>query len=350
MTRIRDRLWEPLSHYQMSKAMNWRPGMGIVRKEIAGRIVAVGSAMPAQVTTNADLAAEFGVTEEWIERRCGVERRYVATTETTTTLGAAAARKALADSAVRPDLLLCATFSPDRVLTPIAPSIAYHAGLGSIAAFDLNAACSGGVTALISALAFISSGLFRNVLVVATDTTTKHLDPADLKTRMLFSDGAAAILLGPPRADATTLHVRAHRFGSDGTGAGFFSADWIARQPGARPYVRMDGASLFQFAVETGVRTLSTLCADADLPPEHLTRILMHQANARIAGAIRKSFAISKEKWPETIRMGNVAGASLLFLLVQEFTRRSFVCGELLALIAFGAGLTWAGTILEAGC
>jgi 3-oxoacyl-[acyl-carrier-protein] synthase-3 len=319
-------------------------------REIMGRIVSVGSALPRQAVTNRDLAAEYGVTEEWITRRCGIECRYVSGDETATSLGAQATRKALAESEVRPDLLLCATFSPDALLTPIAPAIAVQAGLEGIAAFDLNAACAGGLTAFLSGLAFISSGLFQNVLVVATDTTTKHLAQADLSTRMLFSDGAAAILLGRPAGDSATLRVRSHRWGSDGNGAGFFCAEWCQPRGGLRPCVNMDGPALFRFAVETGKRTLTELCSDAEIAPESLSRILIHQANARISSAIRDEFSVPAERWPEAFQLGNLAGASLLFLMAEEFTNRRAVCGDLLALIAFGAGLTWAGSVLEVGC
>lgn len=319
-------------------------------REIMGRIVSVGSAFPLQVVTNGDLAAEYGVTEEWITRRCGIECRYVSGDETATSLGAQAARKALAESGVRPDLLLCATFSPDTLLTPIAPAIAVQAGLPGVAAFDLNAACAGGLTAFLSALAYISSGMFENVLVVATDTTTKYLARTDLSTRMLFSDGAAAILLGRSAGDSATLRVKSHRWGSDGNGARFFCAEWCQPQGGVRPCVNMDGPALFRFAVETGKRTLIELCSEARIDPHSLSRILIHQANARISSAIRDEFSIPAERWPEAFRLGNLAGASLIFLLAEEFKNHGPVCGDLLALVAFGAGLTWAGSVLEVGC
>ena len=167
---------------------------------------------------------------------------------------------------------------------------------------------------------------------------------------MLFSDGAAALLLGPPTGDFPALRVRSHRFGSDGAGIGLFSADWRRHQHNARPHVCMNGPALFRFAVDAGIRTLTELCADANVAPACLKRVLIHQANARITSAVRDSFVIPGERWPETIGLGNLAGASLLFLLAEEFADRTPACGDLLALIAFGAGLTWAGSILEVGC
>ena len=318
------------------------------REQIAGRIISAGSALAGRIVENDALAAECGVSEEWIDRRCGIKRRYVAGQETATSLGAEAARRALAKSDIMPELLLCATYSPDRLLAPIGPAVATQAGLGQIAAFDLNAACSGGITAFLTGLAYISSGLFESVLIVATDTTTKHLRQNDVRTRMLFSDGAVALLLGRPDHNSATVRVKAHRLGSDGSGIGHFSADWNRRDE-QRPYVSMDGPSLFRFAVETGVRILTELCADLNVSPACLKRVLIHQANARITRSIQEAFPVPRELWPETLSVGNLAGASLLFLLAEEFQQGTFACGDLLALVAFGAGLTWGGSILEVG-
>lgn len=313
---------------------------------IAGSILAVGTAFPKRVLTNTDLAAEFSVTEEWIERRCGIDHRFISTDETATSLGCLAAANALAASNEKPDLLLCATYSADKVLTPIAPRIASLVGLGPIAAFDINAACCGGLTALLTAFGFISSGLFRRVLVVAADTTTKHLACKDLKTRMLFSDGAAAILLGPPDQEGCTLRLKAHRFGSDGRNVDYFAAEWEAQESN-RPTVTMDGPAIFRFAVETGTQTLCGLCSDAAIDPASLGRVLIHQGNARIYRAIQDSFPIPKERWPGSLQFGNLASASLLFLLAKEFECGMSKCGNNVALVSFGAGLTWVGAIME---
>jgi 3-oxoacyl-[acyl-carrier-protein] synthase III len=146
-----------------------------IRRELAGRIISTGLAFPEKVVGNRELAIDFGVARDWIERRCGVLRRSVSCTEIATSLGAEAARRTLASSDERPDLLLCATYSADRLLAPIAPRIARQAGLNQIAAFDLNAACSGGIIAFISALAFINSGLCQRVLVIVADTVCTFL-------------------------------------------------------------------------------------------------------------------------------------------------------------------------------
>ncbi len=315
-------------------------------RPLRGKIISAGSALARRVVKNDDLGGEFGVTSAWIEQRCGIPQRFVAECETATSLGLEATLQAMEHCSERPDLLLCATYSPDHLLSPIAPAIAHQAGLGQIAAFDLNAACSGGVTAFLSALAFINAGLFRNVLVVATDTTTKHLRKSDLKTRMLFSDGAVALFVGPPDQSAPCVRVRSHRFGSDGERARLFAAQWTDWD-GARPQVEMDGPAMFRFAVEAGARLLNQVCEDAGISAESLDRVLIHQANARITQAIQKQFGTRKELWPSSLGVGNLAGASVLFLLAQELAHSHSPMSGSVALISFGAGLTWAGTILE---
>jgi 3-oxoacyl-[acyl-carrier-protein] synthase III len=316
------------------------------RGTMRASLLSVGTSLPIRVETNQNLALEYGLSEDWISRRCGFERRLVAGEESAISLGATAALEATVAAMAKPDLLLCATYSPDVLLAPIAPAIAHRAGLGSIAAFDINAACTGGLTALLTGIAYITAGVFHRVLVVATDTTTKHLDDRDLKTRMLFSDGAAAILLGEAAGKSVTLQVRSHVLGSDGSGLGLFSAPWT-EAAGGRPRARMDGPALFRFAVETGARVFERLCNEAGIDPSQLTRVLLHQANRRITRAIQQAVSSPPERWPETPHIGNLAGASLLFLLAEEFRRGALIPGELMALIAFGAGLCWAGSIVE---
>src|SRR4030095_9350373 len=125
--------------------------------------------------------------------------------------------QAMAGASWRPDCLICATFTPEYRLCPSAPSIVRSLGLGPIAAFDVNAACSGGVVGLLTALSFIAAGTFERVLLVASDTTTRHLAADDARTRILFGDGAAALLLESQPMQGIAL--RSWVAGSDGAGA-----------------------------------------------------------------------------------------------------------------------------------
>src|ERR1035441_10669358 len=161
------------------------------------RVAGYAQAFPSTVLKNSELALQLGVDPEWIRARCGVQSRYVSGPgETTTTLEVRAARQALANApSFRPDCLVCATFTPDYPLCPCGPDIAHALELGPIPAFDLNAACSGGVLGLITALHCITGGTAERVLLVASDTVTHRLADDDAQTRILFGDGAAAFLI-----------------------------------------------------------------------------------------------------------------------------------------------------------
>src|SRR5262249_36195123 len=223
------------------------------------RIAGFGSAYPSGILTNGDLAGHFGVNIDWIESRCGIQSRRVAGPgDTTHSLAVAAAAQALAGaSPLRPDCLICATFTPEYPLCPSAPAIASSLGLGPIAAFDLNAACSGGAIGLLTALSLIAAGTFERVLLGATDTTTRHLAADDARTRILFGDGAAALLLeGDPMCG---ISLRSWVVGSDGAGAALFHV------PCGESTVSMQGRELFRFASQKGGEMLRAACSLAGL-------------------------------------------------------------------------------------
>ena len=308
------------------------------------RIAGFGSAYPSTTLTNRELADRFGVDPEWIESRCGIQSRQVAGEgETTQSLAVAAARQALAArSSWRPDCLICATFTPEYGLCPTAPGIAQSLGLGPIAAFDLNAACSGGAVGLLTALSFLAAGTFERILLVASDTTTRHLAADDAHTRILFGDGAAALLLeSDPRRG---IALRSWVAGSDGTGATMFHV------PNGVSTVSMRGRELFRFATEKGSDALREACSLAGLSAGDVDCVVVHQANLRIVKRLQERTAIAPEKWLVNIgRVGNTAAASVLLTLADLFQSGVPRDGTRILLGAFGAGLTWCAAVLEWG-
>jgi len=308
------------------------------------RISGFGSAYPSGVVTNQDLAYQLGVNAEWIESRCGIQSRCVATPgETTNSLAVAAAEKALARaSSFQPDCLICATFTPDYQLCPSAPAIASSLGLGPIAAFDLNAACSGGMMGLLTALSLIAAGTFERILLVASDTTTRHLASDDLRTRVLFGDGAAALLLeGDP---VCGISIRSWVAGSDGAGAQLFHI------PSGASEVSMHGRELFRFAAQKGSEMLTAACSLAELSSSEIDCVLVHQANLRIIESLQDRTGIAPEKWLVNIGgIGNTAAPSVLLALVDLLNVREPDDGARILVGAFGAGLTWCAAVLEWG-
>ena len=308
------------------------------------RITGFGSAYPSGALTNRELAEQFGVDPYWIESRCGIQSRCVAGPgETTRSLGVEAARQALATESARPpDCLICATFTPEYRLCPTAPAIARSLGLGPIAAFDVNAACSGGAVGLLTALSLLAAGTFERILLVASDTTTRHLAAGDVDTRILFGDGAAALLLENDVRRGIAL--RSWVAGSDGTGATMFHV------PEGERTVSMHGRGLFRFATERGSEMLREACSLAQLPIHDVDCVLVHQANMRIVKRLQERTGIAPEKWHVNIgKIGNTAGASVLLALASMLQERTPADGTRVLLGAFGAGLTWCAAVLEWG-
>jgi 3-oxoacyl-[acyl-carrier-protein] synthase-3 len=183
------------------------------------------------------------------------------------------------------------------------------------------------------------------VLLVSADTTTKYLDKADAQTRILFGDGAAALLLRAATSGGT--RVLAHAYGSDGAGARFFHLGPDS-ECGKDTVVQMDGRALFRFAVEQGHCLLSRLCADAGVTPGDIGRVIVHQANYRIIEALQQRSGIPADRWTVNIgRVGNVAAASMPLALVDALENNELSDGDLVLCAGFGAGLTWAGMLVE---
>lgn len=316
-------------------------------------IVGIGTALPTTRVYNKELADELGVTPAWIETRCGVRARCVAGNQSTAQLGTAAATAALAKAdGVVPDLLICATFTPERLLCPTAPKIAANLGLSGIAAFDLNAACSGGVVGLLTALSFLCSGMAASVLLVTVDTITRFLDKGDCDTRILFGDGAAAILLRMGNRHAS--HVVAFVMGSDGNGADLFGipdipgVDSSCRSRDGRLTVKMRGREMFRFAVNQGVDMLHRLSVLSGVAFEDVSFVISHQANLRIIRSMQEKTGIPGDRWIVNLHeTGNTASASVLLALAHYLERREPTPGERGIICGFGAGLTWAGILIE---
>lgn len=322
------------------------------------RIAGWARALPSNILGNKDLAAQLGVEPNWIQERCGVESRHISGPgETTTTLGVRAAREAMRTSpGFRPDCLVCATFTPDYPLCPSGPAMAHALDLGPVPAFDLNAACSGGVLGLITALSFLAAGTARRVLLVASDTVTHHLAEDDAHTRILFGDGAAAFLI---EACPTGIALRSWVMGSDGAGAKLFhvphggsAAPW--QEPGngdpRAATVSMQGRPLFRFASQRGTEMLLETCSKGGIKPDDLDWVLVHQANIRIVEQLQERTGIAPEKWiVNMMGIGNTCSASVLLALADLLDRRLTAAGDRVLLAGFGAGLTWAAALFEWG-
>lgn len=319
-------------------------------------IAGCAAAVPRRAVPNAVLARELETDEEWIESRCGIRNRYRSDRDETTLTLAVSAGRALLDERPDfwPDLLLCSTFTPEHLLCPTAPAIADRLRLGPIGAFDLNGACSGAALGFLTAFGYLASGLAERVLLIASDTPTKFLNERDRNTRILLGDGAAAVAI--ERSDQGGSRLLSWVTGSDGAGSTCFRVPQggsACPQPlpnGCRlPLaVEMDGRAIFRFAVTAGTGMLSRLCSLAGVAPERIAWVIPHQANLRILDALRSQSGIPHERWIVNIgSVGNTASASIPMALADALAAGQFRKGDLIVVAGFGAGLTWAGFLLE---
>jgi 3-oxoacyl-[acyl-carrier-protein] synthase-3 len=320
------------------------------------RIAGCAASLPSFALTNEALAGQLGVEEGWIMARCGIEQRYQSNLEETTlSLAVEASRRALAfDPQPDPDLLLCATFTPQYLLCPTAPAVARELGLPSIGAFDINAACSGAAVGFLTAINFLATGFSRRVLLVCSDTPTKYLKQTDRNTRILMGDGAAAMVL--ETNDHCQSRILSWLWGSDGAGKEMFHVPGggsalppsSVTDPENELTVAMDGRSLFRFAVEKGSEAISSLIEQARLSVGEVDWVIVHQANQRIIQALIDRSGIGADRWISNIGgVGNTVAASIPLALAEGMDKGHFEQGHRVLVLGFGAGLTWAGFLMQ---
>lgn len=323
------------------------------------RISGTGSELAEKVVTNEDLAS-LGCDPEWIIQRTGIrERRHAPAGVATGDLATAAGRKAIEEAGVDPDtidLVLLATFTPDRLLPQTATTVQTALGL-NCPAMDVVAACAGFVYALATGVQFVATGAARNVLVIGADTNSRVLNQDDKKTYPLFGDGAGAVVLSPGTDDQGVL---AGTLGADGAGADLLTrrmggverpfstnGDAAPDEHGRLPWLmEMDGRPVFKWAVRLLEDTFEHVLTAADRERDQVKLWLLHQANARILDAATDSMGVPRDRVVKHLdRYGNTSAASIPIALDESLKEGLIEPGDELMLCGFGAGLSW-GTAL----
>jgi 3-oxoacyl-[acyl-carrier-protein] synthase III len=325
----------------------------IVRAGVLG----TGAYLPERILDNRELADRFGCSEEWILTRTGIrERRFAEPGTGSSDLGVIAAQRALdaADIAAKDlDLIICATYTPDMAFPSTACLIQERIGAKPAAAFDLQAACSGFVYALITAAQFISAGSARLALVVAADVNSTIVDPRDQKVTPLFGDGAGAVVLGRVNHGSGLLGFH---MGADGGGGGlFFMPAGGSKRPATfetvearEHYIRMDGPSLFRFGVDAMVQASRSALDRAGVGIGEVDLFIPHQANLRIIDAGLDRLGIPKARTLITLdRFANTAAATIPIALDEAVRDGRIGSGMNVLMTGFGAGLTWASTLIR---
>ena len=299
------------------------------------RILGLGSAVPEKVLTNDVLARMVDTSDEWIRTRTGITSRHIAQDETTLSLARAAAARALAVSGVeggRIGVVICATVSSETRCPSLACCLQRDLGLREdLLAFDLNAACSGFIYALITASRLIDEDSYA--LVVGSEVLSRFIDFTDRGTCVLFGDGAGAAIIAPQtQKEAPCVHWVTETKGDD-------------TMLSITDCIRMDGQAVFRFAVETLVRNIRAVVERACLRLEEIDLFVCHQANERIIASAASRLGVPFERFFMNLaRYGNTSAASIPLALDEAVSTGALKRGDRVVLAGFGGGLT-AGAI-----
>jgi 3-oxoacyl-[acyl-carrier-protein] synthase-3 len=321
------------------------------------RIIGTGSYLPERVLTNSDLEKMVDTNDEWIVTRTGMkERRIARVDEFTSDMGLAAAHKALEVAKMAPeniDLILFATLTPDYIFPTTACLIQSRLGAVKAAAVDISAACTGYLYALGMAKAFIESGIYKSILIIASEKLSSVVNYKDRNTCILFGDGAAAAVIS---SEGKGLVIRDVSLGADGQLADLISQPaGGSRKPATHEtvdanlhYIHMEGKEVFKHAVRRMEMASREAMEKTGLKEEEISWLVPHQANMRIIEALAKRFEFPMEKVFVTIhKYGNTSASALGIALDELLRQQTAQPGENILLTAFGAGLTWGSSVLS---
>ena len=315
------------------------------------RIIGTGSALPKKAVSNGELEKLMDTTDEWIRSRTGIENRFIAVEETTTSMAVEAAKRALENAGIGAeelDLIIVGTISGDMCFPSTACQLQDALSAVHATAFDINAACAGFLFGLTIAEAYMRAGMARTALVVGAETLSKMMDWNDRSTCVLFGDGAGAAVV---RYDETGIDGIVQ--GSDGArGSALVCENRPVNNPfiqnGNRiDYAKMDGQAVYKFAVKTVPQTITEVLEKTKTEAGQIKYFLLHQANIRIIESVAKKLNQPIEKFPTNLQeCGNISAGSVPILL--DFVNREgkLERGDKIVLAGFGAGLTWGAAVV----
>ena len=291
--------------------------------------------------SNAELPAELETDDAWIRERTGIaSRRIAGEDETVVSMAAAAAGKALATAGVDPadvDLVILASCSMPTQVPGGAARVAHITGAIRAGAFDINAACAGFCYGLSLAADAVRAGSARHVVVIGAEKLSDWTDWTDRRTAILFADGAGAAVVG----GASKPGIGPVVWGSDGK-----AAELIDIPVGGK--LRMDGQAVFRWATTSLADVARRACVAAGIPTDALAAVVPHQANLRIINALARQIgATNAVVADDIVDSGNTSSASIPLALSRLVADGRVQSGDPALLLGFGAGLTWAGQVIE---
>jgi 3-oxoacyl-[acyl-carrier-protein] synthase-3 len=327
--------------------------------EIRTVVSGTGSFLPEKILTNQDFERLVDTTDEWITTRTGIKSRHIAEPGMTTSdMAAAAGKRALEAAGVDPkdvELIIVATFTGDRPLPATACFVQTKLGATKAGAFDLSAACSGFIYALATGWGYIRSGIYKNVLVIGADLLSAFTDYTDRSSCILFGDGAGAVLLQADKT-GTERGILNCALGADGAGADLMtipaggtelrtSEETLRKR---QHYISVHGREVFKFAATKMQELVRDSLKTCKLTIDDVKLVVPHQVNTRILDFAAEKLNLPKEKMYVNIeRVANTSAASIPIALDEAARGGYFQRGDVIVLVAFGGGLTWASMVLR---
>ncbi len=326
--------------------------------KIYSQISGWGKYVPEKVLTNHDLEKMVDTSHEWIMQRTGIaERRIAAENETTATMAVAAAQRALAVANLTPanlDLIIVSSSSPDYFVPAVSSTV--QAMLGAACpAFTVVTGCTGFVYGLVTAHQFVATGAYKNVLVIGVELISRFLDWSDRNTCVLFGDGAGAVVVSPSHNPGGLLAFDLGSNGEEGhhlilEGGG--SVNPMSHQviDDGQNYLQMNGREVFRFATRVLPQSLRAILEQGRVSLDEIDLLIPHQANARIIEAAVRALKIDPQKvFLNLHKYGNTSAASIPIALVEALEAERIQPNDKIALVSFGAGLTWASALVQWG-
>ncbi|KPK98046.1 MAG: 3-oxoacyl-ACP synthase [Omnitrophica WOR_2 bacterium SM23_72] len=319
-------------------------------------IIGVGEYLPKKVLTNADLEKMVDTTDEWITTRSGIkERRLAAEDEATSDLALKATKQALEEAHLNAkdlELIIVATITPDKPFPAVSCLLQDYLGAKKAVCFDVSAACAGFVYGIAVAQQFIARGVYKNALVVGAEILSRITDWEDRSTCVLFGDGAGAAVL----AEVSSGGILSVHLGSDGSKAdllmlpGGGSRIPVSHQSIDQRlhFMKMQGNEVFKLAVTIMADAARTAFNQAGLECKDIDLVIPHQANVRIIMAMAKKLGLAPEKIYLNIeKYGNMSSASTATALCEAVREGRIKRGDIVLLVAFGAGLVWGSCVIK---
>lgn len=318
--------------------------MSVVRSAVTG----VGSFLPEQVVTNADLAQIVDTSDEWIQERTGIKQRHKARDDQPTSdLATEAARRALTDAgktAADVDLIIVATTTPDMTFPATASIVQRKLGAPVGIAFDVQAVCSGFVYAMSVADGFVARGLAKCALVIGAEEMTRLMDWSDRSTCVLFGDGAGAFVMEPREGQGSKDDQGLLGFAlrCDGNKTDLLYVDGGPATTGTVGHLRMAGNQVFRHAVVNIAEAITAACQAANIEVSDVDWFVPHQANQRIIKGVGDRLGLDENKVISTVAIhANTSAASIPLAMDAAIQDGRIKRGDMVLLEAMGGGLTW---------